>query len=303
LNLAVPEEVEIIGRNRRNILLKPKEVKETYWIVKVAPNLQKQFTYTFPTLMYSEQNRSVKSSFEVEKNAEVYSQKDIERIAIQDEDKSYSRKILFDCTFPEEIYKGIEEKVSCKASNIGDTSIVQASFCLNDICDIVDIPSGKDVETTIKVTGEKIGFNKVVVRLENKDVEKKEVISYRVLDKPEITMKLQAPEKVIYHQPIHMQVQLTKESFQTPKDIILHVSASGFTQEWNLVTLDETHTINIELEEYPISKSNEFTFSVSWKDSNGKEFTSNQIIKIEGVSNSFIESVKMFFNSFVDLFS
>ena len=53
LNLALPKEVEVIGRNRRNILLHPKEVRETFWIVKIPENMQSQYIYTFPAKIYS----------------------------------------------------------------------------------------------------------------------------------------------------------------------------------------------------------------------------------------------------------
>ena len=54
LNLAVPSDIEVVGRNRRNILLHPQEVRETYWVVKTPEDQDSDYIYTYPVLIYSE---------------------------------------------------------------------------------------------------------------------------------------------------------------------------------------------------------------------------------------------------------
>ena len=63
LQAALPKEIELIGKNRRTILLKPNEIKETYWIIKVPENLDPNYIWTFPMSIYSEKNISVADSF------------------------------------------------------------------------------------------------------------------------------------------------------------------------------------------------------------------------------------------------
>jgi transglutaminase-like putative cysteine protease len=103
LKLALPEEVEIIGRDKRQILLSPKEVRETYWIVKVSDDLNKGYSYTFPVLIYSEKNTTVKDTFSASSGENLYSLSDIEELTISDEEKVYSRRIFFSCDYQREV--------------------------------------------------------------------------------------------------------------------------------------------------------------------------------------------------------
>ncbi len=303
LNIAVPPEIEVIGRNRRNILLGPKEVKETFWVLKIPENLQKRYVYTFPTLIYSEQNKTIRDEFKVERNGEIYSKNDIERVTVSDEDKSYSRKIVFDCEFPDELYKGEQGEFTCDALNKGSIPIRDASYCLNTVCENVDIDIGKGVSTSIKVTAKEIGWQSVVVSIESEEVEKKDALSYRVLDKPTINMQVVAPKSVKLKEHFRIEVLLTKESFQTPKDLLVSINGPSFVQTWDIASLDDNHKINMNLEDFPLSSSNEFIVSVEWKDNTGKQFSQEQIVIVEGESSSFGESVIFFFNKLIGWFS
>ncbi|MDP3765723.1 MAG: transglutaminase-like domain-containing protein, partial [Nanoarchaeota archaeon] len=46
--LSMPKEVEVIGDNFKQVLLKPNEKKSIFWIVKLTGNLESNFIYTFP---------------------------------------------------------------------------------------------------------------------------------------------------------------------------------------------------------------------------------------------------------------
>ena len=48
LRLAVPEDVTIIGDNKRTILLTPEEVRETTWLIKISDDLSEDYWYRYP---------------------------------------------------------------------------------------------------------------------------------------------------------------------------------------------------------------------------------------------------------------
>src|SRR3989344_4645013 len=106
LQLAVPPEVVISGRNKRTILMGPGETKETYWIVQVSSKLDKSFIYTFPALIYSEKNITVRKTFTAQTGKPSYSKDEIEKLTVQDEEKSYSRTITITCDYPQALKVG-----------------------------------------------------------------------------------------------------------------------------------------------------------------------------------------------------
>ena len=94
LKLSVPKEISILGRNKRTILLSPKEVRETFWIVKVPENLKGDYVYKFPSVIYSEKNVSISNHFTAKKESPTYSKSEIEKLTVKDEEKEYSRKMI-----------------------------------------------------------------------------------------------------------------------------------------------------------------------------------------------------------------
>ncbi len=303
LNLAVPKEIDVVGRNRRNILLMPKEVRETFWIVKVPNNLNDNFKYTFPALIYSEKNISVKEEFIVQNGEKTYSKREIEKLTIKDEEKSYSRKIRFTCNNPEVIDLNELGTFSCVLKNVGNANLENIKFCLGDLCNIVNLPINQEHKQEVKIRGIEVGWNKIVVSAVNNLVEKKDDISYKVLDSPSVITSVTVPKKVNYGETLKIVFNLEKNSFQIPKGVVVVVKGPGFTQNWNVSSLDQEKKLAIELEDFPFQNKNVFKITTSWKDSDLKEYSESKEIVILSEGRSFADKVAMFLNGILNMFS
>ncbi len=64
-------------------------------------------------IIYTEKNISVQDTFSAQQGLTVYSQQEIEALTVQDEEKSYSRQITFNCNHPAEIKVNQKTEVSC----------------------------------------------------------------------------------------------------------------------------------------------------------------------------------------------
>ncbi len=303
LNLAVPEEVEILGRNRRTILMGPKEVKETFWTVKISDDLNGGYWYQLPVIVYSEKNISVEDVIVAQEGKPFYTEKEVLAIAEQDEEKSYSRKVAFNCGVLEEMKLGEEHKVTCSVKNNGNTNLMNVEFCLNGICDTVDLLINQQAESIITLQNEEVGWQKLFVSAENDVIQKKDTVDYVVLDEPRVSVAVEAPGSVLFGEPLDMVVLLEKVSFASAENIEVVLEGRGFENTWTVANLQSTEELELHLEDYPLRSNNAFTVEVTWKDNRGKVYSEVQGFSVQGEGQSFVEKVKLFVNSIIPMFS
>ncbi len=303
LMLAIPDEVEVLGRNQRIILLAPKEVKETFWIVKVKEGLAENYLYTFPIIIYSEKNVSTRDEFSVQKGKTSYSKADIEKLTVKDEEKTYSRKVSFSCDYPEELPLRLKAEVKCSVKNSGNTNLYDVNFCLDKVCEVVDIPINQEKGTQISIQADKVGWNKLIVSADNELIEKRVALTYVVYDSPVIDVKVDGPHTVMLADTIRIKIALEKTSFSTPEDVVVLLEFPGIQNEWTIEKLTEKEELEMELQQLPISNSNTFSITTMWKDKEGKLFSDKQEVLVKGEARNLLERIRMFFNGIMAFFN
>jgi len=303
LQLTAPREVEIQGRNKRIILLEPKQVKETYWIIKVAENLDPAFEYRLPMIISTEKNISVIDSFASTATERIYSKEEIEQLTVQDEEKSYSRRVTFSCEYPPGIKQDTEAQASCTIKNGGNTNLQKLNFCLDGTCKKISLLINQEDYLQVNMSTAEVGWKKMIVSAENELVEKKDSLEYIVLDEPKILTEPDYPEKIGYGEDLAVSLKLKKDSFSTPSEIVVILNGLGTETSWELDQLADQEELPLILEQPPISKNNKIEITVMWKDQEGKLYSDKQELLILGEARSTMERIKMMFNGFINLFS
>jgi len=302
LQLATPPEIKIIGRNKRNLLLLPKEVKETYWIIKVPDDLNQGFSYQFPTVIYSERNMTTYDSFSVLPQRGTYSEQDIQKLVVKDEEKSYSRKVSIICNYQKEVKISEDATMSCELKNNGDQMLKEVNFCLDKVCEVVDLIVDGYKKSSIKMKTDKVGWNNVKVSAENGVLEKNQAIQYVVLDSPVVQTKIETPKIIHFEEPFSLLIHLERESFSTPEQVKVNIEGYQFKSDALVGDLDKNEDFQLQLESIPLSKENHFFVTVLWEDKSGKLYSHKEEVIVKGEARTFMESVKMFFNGILSSF-
>ncbi|MBT3836486.1 transglutaminase domain-containing protein [Candidatus Woesearchaeota archaeon] len=302
LQLAVPKEVEIIERNRRTILLAPGERKETYWTLKLNDKLDQKYWYEFPISLYSEKNNSISDSFRAEKGEQTFSFDEIKQLEVKNEDKTYSQKISFDCNMPKSIQQNELLKIPCTIKNTGNKNLKNINFCIENICEIVNLAINQKITEEITVKTEDAGWQKVFVSAENGNIEKRESYDYQIVDKPLIITEVILPKNLEYGKTANFKIDVRKESFAIPKEVKVSIKGPKFENAWNLNDLNDKQELTLQLNDPPFSFNNKIVIEISWKDEEGNEY--NKIIteNLKVNSERLEEKLKMFFNIFLKLF-
>jgi hypothetical protein len=302
LRLAIPEEVEILGRNKKTILLNPKEVRETYWLVKVSEDLNPKYWYSFPSVIYNEKNVSAKDSFQSIYGQTDYSKKEIEELMIQDEDKTYSRKISFNCDYEKEINLGEEAKIQCKVKNIGNTNLESINYCIDSVCEIINLPINQESSLELKTKEEEAGWQKIVISAENDFIEKRSSIEYAVMDEPNLDVSIEYPDRIAYDQELIIDVNINKTSFNPPREVIILISLPGREQKWEIEQINTEESIQSILLAEGISFNNKIEVSITWKDQNDKLYSEKQELEIKGSAEGLLDNTKLLINGFINWF-
>ncbi len=303
LQLAVPQEIKIIGRNKRTILLAPKEVKETLWTLQIPETLQSNYIYNFPIVIYTERNTTTQESFTVQNGKTIYSQSEIETLNQQDEEKSYSRKVSVDCDYPHQAIVNEKVPIKCTIKNTGEKTLHELQFCVEKVCEEITLPPAAEKTSSITQSSEKAGWQKIVVSLSNTDVDKKSSFEYVVYDPPTLSITPQYPAQVNYGENIPITITLDKTSFTSPQTIVISLKSGRFEQTWELSSLQKQEQLTILLESPPITSENKLLIEVKWQDEKKKSYTASQTIVVTGQAQSIGDHIKMFLNELMLLFS
>ena len=302
LHLTTPKEVEIIGRNRRNMLLEPKQIKETYWVVKIKDSLDEKFQYTFPSLIYTEKNISVESSFQALSNEKKYSQSEIENLNIIDEEKTYSRKIRFTCESPQIVELDEDFTASCRIKNSGNTNLNELNFCLDETCKVINLKINQEEHLQISKKHKQAGWKKITLSAINDLVEKKDSLDYQAFDTPLIDIQTEYPKNLTYAESMEINIRLKKDSYNVPKDVIVIIKGLGMENRWEIDQLSEEE-LTLQLDNPPISKNNRLQLTVMWKDHNDKLYSEHQTLEFTGEADNFPDKFRMLINKLINLFN
>ena len=303
LQLAVPQEINILGRNKRTILLAPKEVKETLWTLQIPSDLQSNYIYNFPIVIYTERNTTSQESFTVQNGKTIYSLSEIETLNQQDEEKSYSRKVSVDCDYPHQAAVNEKVPISCTIQNTGEKTLAQLQFCIEKVCEEITLLPSAEKTSSITQSSEKAGWQKIVVSLSNTDVDKKSSFEYVIYDPPSVSITPQYPAQVNYGENIPLTITLDKTSFTPPQTVAISLKSGRFEQTWELSSLQKQEQLTILLESPPITSENKLLIEVKWQDEKKKSYSATQTIVIIGQAQSIGDRIKMFLNELMLLSS
>ncbi len=303
LQIALPAELNVIGRNKRTILLNPNEFRETYWLVKVPKNLRDDYWYEFPIIIYSEKNVSFSKTFKAQKNGNVYTKEEIEKLTVQDEEKSYSYDILLDCNPIPEIKINEEKEISCNIKNNGNTNLNNINFCLDDNCKKINLSINQKKKSSIFVRKDAPGLKKLILSAENDLIEKKTSFEFSVVDEPKIEVSVAYPQQVLYGDKFQINVTITKKSFSKPKNIFVMVKGSDFENIWELNELNDKELLILDLKDTRISKNNQFQITTTWKNKENQLYSDQQEINIKAEAKKIFDKIKMYMNSLFKIIS
>jgi transglutaminase-like putative cysteine protease len=301
LSLSRPVEVDIIGEERIQVLLKPNEEKKVYWVIKISDNLEKNFIYTFPLTTYSLENTSTSTLFTSTEADYFYNLDEINEILDLKndlEEKVYSKDVKLDCTVDDnELYEYETAYVTCNIKNNGNILLENMDLCLDEDCEKLTLGISKEQQKIFDFNPIKKGEYELLVGIKGENILANQMLKVNVLDIPSIDIiNITHPEKVSFKDKYGISFILNKKSVSFPKDVVIELNEEGFKKTWDLTELSNDKKFEIPLEARDLSVGeNKIDIKLTFYDYNGKEYKTEESFIIELNKVSVIERVQIFF--------
>ncbi len=297
LILSKSKEIEIIGEERKAVLLKPNEEKKVTWIVKVSDNLERGYMYTFPFVIGSLRNVSSELRFDVIEDGKKFSLEGIENLVKEkEEEKSYSGDVELICSTDKGgIYEYESSIVKCDVKNVGNVYLEELNVCLGEDCKELSLGITQEEQASFDFKPKEIGMQEIVVKASNGDVSKSSFVDITVYDNPAIEINdIVHPEEVSYTDMYEISFILNKKSIFSPHNISIGIEPVG--KEWKLNQLNEDRKFVLKMYGNELrTGENNFKVVIGYKDKRGKSYEIFKDFNIRLVNVNVFQRIAIFF--------
>jgi len=305
LILSRSKEVEIVGEERKTLLLKPKEEKKVNWIIKVSNDLEEGYVYTFPLVVSSVRNISSDARFDVIRDGKRFSLEGIKSLIEEtEEEQNYEGDIELSCsTEKAEVYEYETAKIDCDVSNIGNIYLEDLNICLDGDCEKIDLGLTQKESVSFDYSPTEIGMQEVVIKAINPDVSKSTFVDLTVYDKPSIGISdIVYPEEIGYKDDYDISFVLNKKSKFAPQNIGIQIEPIG--KEFEVSQLNEDRKFVLKMQGNDLKAGeNEFMILIKYKDKNDKTYEVSEGFDIELINVGFFQRISIFFKGITRLFN
>ncbi|MCK5282211.1 MAG: transglutaminase domain-containing protein [Nanoarchaeota archaeon] len=301
LSIHKTKETMVEGSNTMNVLLRPGEEKEVNWIINIG-ELEHGYVYTFPVSIRTSKNKTFKTVFTSEYSEAVFSREEIISLLNsrkQEREKKYSKDVNISCEIEkEEFYIYEDNKISCSIENKGNVFFEDMEICFKEQCKKLDLGISQQKWFEFEFNEQDSGKKEKLVEASAIDALKTELISYNVLDAPEINItEMNYPRNVRYVDEFTLEFLLKKESYSNPVDVEVTIDHDGYEKTWHIEEIDEGRVFMIDMKGGNlVPEKNDFEIEVKYKDKKGNIYNENELINIDLVDLKFGERVMVYLN-------
>lgn len=299
ISIAKVIEIETAGSTDQQIVLKPKETKKIYWLVKLAENLNRGYIYTIP-IVISSRNISNRASIELTDKYSKYTKGEMQSYIndkMEEEQKKYSRDITLNCTANEKLSLGDSIKIKCSIINEGNIFIDNLRVCLADDCRSIDLGISKSATADYEIKAERIGGQDYTIKASNDMVSRTAHVAVMVYDKPNVEIAgLEYSEKLRFGDELKLKFVLNKTSLSNPINTKISIQKGKETNYWGYGELKDNQDFVISFDTRQMAKENKLIILVSYDDEKGNTYETEKSITVAVEADRFFDKIKLWFN-------
>jgi hypothetical protein len=299
-----PETVLNRTIHRKEVLLRPKESKKIYWVIKLDDDLQKNFVYTFPVTVYDAFNESKTIYFKARKDYTVITKNSIDDYIVsvlspEEHTPSYAKDISLECT-PDNTQVYINEMVTvtCMIDNQGDQTFSKLHICMDTQCFDRSLAIEK-FSFSFNKTMDDMGLKNLIVKVSNDRLLQTTYVPVNVLDRPLIEINdIHHPDIVNFDDDFSIDFLVVKKSISEPRNVKISVQSPITSKEWSFSYLDNDRGFVVDSNGKSMkANDNPYHIIVTYEDIHGNSFTEEKTFTINSHAN-FFQKIVLWFNAF-----
>ncbi len=296
--LSRSEDMQIIDDPNRIVLLKPGQTKKLYWTTKAAEDLDPQFIYTIPVLVYTTQNTSARAEFKVMKGYPQYDYEDVESIAVQENTQTLgSQGVSLQCITSKPEYKVDEEIITgCTIKNTGNLYINDLLVCVDKECRKINLGITQQKTVSFSSTETEVGEKEKYIRASNNVISKVESVKYLVYDEPKVKIiDIKHPSEASYDDEFEISFMIQKESYETPKNVKVSFMTGKKKESWLIGELTANRQIVMTVTGKALSPgTNDFTIIAEYEDKESNKYSAEEKFSLDLVNVSVWQRIAIF---------
>ena len=271
---------EIMDGTIKYVIMKPNEIKDIFYLVRVSSDLDKGYIYTSGIVINTSRGGSASTKLEYASHFNTISNDyALDRINenLKRENKEYFTDLKLDCTADREIYYSSDyERISCKIMNIGTKNLDDLHICIENTCENKRLTIGKSVIIEASITPMK----SVLVTADTENNSIKTYVNAEVINTPIVMIMNFTPMKIDYNS--YGQFNFTVLASEDAQEIIVKLPKSdevvGIRPDRKSILSEKGHSFNYFGTDYANGK---VIIELIFKDKAGKEYTQREIIEID----------------------
>lgn len=275
---------------KKHVLLKPNEARQVSWVVKLDNDLQKNYLYTLPVLVYTLGNVSSETKFNAVDGGfmlsgdAVMDERDQRMVAGR---KQLAYGLTIQCATDKESYYTEERpKISCDVTNTGNAMLYGLRVCANGkevSCETENLGITQHKQVVFEYALKPNQTNDVVITASNHDAKEQRVVSLQVKDIPAVEIaRVQHPTNVSFDDSFSIVFLLQKSSHSGPKNVETTLELGSMRLPFTLDSLDGEQSYHVIMHgKKLIGQHNDFIIRTQWEDDLGRTYETTKSFAID----------------------
>ncbi|RME54542.1 transglutaminase domain-containing protein [Candidatus Woesearchaeota archaeon] len=222
---------QVVGKSYKNVLLRPLEEKNVFFIVKLKDNLKPNYVYTTVVEAVTNFGESAKTEIKFEKGKRKMTKEEAEdviKLLEPRDDKQYFPNLELNCKLDQRYYYNDElARLSCDVKNTGNMRFDDLKACYVTDCKYIDLAVNekKSVEWVLDLKNYK--DTNLVVSVESKTMQKTTFVKLDVIENPNLEVLSFKPKEIEYGQDSEMLFEVNT-SYEA-RNVVINVKHFGST--------------------------------------------------------------------------
>ncbi len=295
--------LHVLSQKKQPVLLKPKEKKTIWWVIRVDP-LESGFYYDFPVVIYTTKQANTSTSFQVKETYNIIDKTTAEMRAhsldvIQE--KPLSSAFNFEC-FKETLnyYVGDELTITCDVKNNAGKDIDNLELCLYNQCEPLSIADDEYLSPRFTIPLEEPGSMSILMTLKNEEIEKTSLVLATIFDEPSLSIEnIEYPLQLDYNEYSFITFTLHRNNQVPVEKIKLQITHSLIEHEWEIETLESDAKLELAIAGSNLDlKDNKFVLSAVYESERGEPYLVEETFFIELSNPTFSQKTMIALNKF-----
>ncbi len=277
LTFAITKAPELVRKDpAAYTLLKPKEKKRFYWIVKIPENLNENYIYATDIEVKGDFAEAAKSQIRYGQGFKKYSKEwAAETYEMLDERE---QKILFtnidmNCSTNKDKYLSTENaEIKCIIRNLGNKNLDNIRVCAGETCKETGLSIAQEEEIPFEVELKK--SETLTITAETEKNVKEQSVQLNVKEIPEVKIISYEPETIRYDESRNLVLKILSKT--KAKDIEIRIDSIG---EVTLEELEGIYIVNVPIKGKQVRKGT-INAKIKYKSEKGEEFSRKETLGI-----------------------